>query len=102
MQTIELVYVRPFGDHRAFEVRLHDVVRRFGLRVQVTSGPASELTRITNDRVFLSSTVPNVVLVRCGEVIAQAIGDLPARELDSLLRTAVEHAGLAQPLAPAA
>jgi hypothetical protein len=99
---IEIVYVRPRGDHRAFQARLYDVVRSFEGDVQLVTCSASELRHITHERVFVSTTVPNVIVVRRGMVIAHALGDLPTRELDSLLRAAIESAGQARMLAPAA
>lgn len=90
MQRIDVVYVRPTGDHRGFEVRLSEVAHRFGSRVTLTMGPASALARVTRERVFLSRTLPNVIVARDGEVIAEAIGDLPAREIESLLCAAIE------------
>jgi hypothetical protein len=101
MQDIYAVYIGPSGDDRQFETRFQDVVRRVGcVRVVHRSASASELARLTSDTVFLSASLPNLVVVRGGEVVAQAIGDLPTREIEAVLRTAIEHAGL--PLASAA
>jgi hypothetical protein len=91
MQQIDVVYVRPTGDHRVFEARVSEVTSRFGSRVVLTMGPASQLTRVTRERVLLSQMLPNIVVVRDGEVIAEAIGDLPVREIESLLGPAVER-----------
>jgi hypothetical protein len=36
----------------------------------------------------LSKTVPNIVVVRCADVIAHAVGELPATELATILGAA--------------
>ncbi len=89
LQQVDLVYVRPLGDFRQYEARLLAVVGRFRERIRFTKLRAGELFRFTRERVFLSKTVPNIVLVRRGEVVAQAVGDLPARELEQVVRSAV-------------
>jgi hypothetical protein len=93
-RPVHLVYVRPVGDSRHFEARLLEIVSHFGNRVRFTRARPSELSRFTRERVFLSPTVPNVVLVRDGEVVAQAVGKLPARDIEQLIRGATaERAG---------
>ena len=57
--------------------------------VAMSKGSAIELSRFTDEAVFTSPTVPTVVLVRRGEVIAQAVGDLPASELTRLVAGAI-------------
>jgi hypothetical protein len=88
---IEILYVRPVGDFEPFEARLHEVVRRCCEPVHLvrTSGA---LPSLGGERVFATCTVPNVVIVCGGEVIAQAVGDLPARELELLVQAAVARA----------
>ncbi len=88
-QQVDLVYVRPLGDFRQYEARLLAVVGRFRERIRFTKLRAGELFRFTRERVFLSKTVPNIVLVRRGEVLAEAVGDLPARELEQIVRSAI-------------
>jgi hypothetical protein len=84
LNLVDLVYVRPLGAFPHFEVRLRDVVGTFSGGVRFTRVAAGDLVRFTSERVFLSKTVPNVVVIRGGEVIAQAAGDLPARELERI------------------
>lgn len=88
LQQVDLVYVRPLGDFRQYESRLLGVADRFRERIRVTKVRAAELSRFTRERVFISKTVPTIVLLRDGEVVAQAVGDLPARELELVLSTA--------------
>lgn len=89
LQQIDLLYVCPLGDFHRHEARLLEVVDRFRDRLRFTRLRASELFRFTRERVFLSKSVPNILLIRRGEVIAQAIGDLPARELELIVRSAI-------------
>jgi hypothetical protein len=93
LQQVDLVYVRPLGDFRQYEARLLAVIGRFGECIRFTKARAGELSRFTRERVFLSKTVPNIVLLRSGDVVAQAVGDLPARELELIVRSAIGHAG---------
>jgi thioredoxin-like negative regulator of GroEL len=86
---IDLIYVRAFGDFRRYEARLLELVERCGGRVRFTKATAGELTRFTNDRVFSSTTVPTLVLVRDGAVVAEAVGDLPASELARVVHAAL-------------
>jgi hypothetical protein len=93
LQQVDLIYVPSLGDFRRYETRLLEVVGRFGERIRFTKARALELPRFTRERVFVSKTVPNLVLVRCGEIVAHAIGDLPAMELNAVVRAAIGRAG---------
>ena len=86
---IDLVYVRPLGDFRAYEARLLEVVGRFGDRVRLTQTSAGELALLTCESAFFSKTMPNVVLVRDGQIIAQALGELPANALVRIVERAI-------------
>jgi hypothetical protein len=92
LQRVDLIYLPPLGDFRPYEARLRSVAGRFGERVRFTRARGSELLRFTRARIFLSRTVPNVVLVRSGAVVAQAVGELPARELEAILAAATRPA----------
>jgi hypothetical protein len=92
LQPIDLVYVRALGDFRQYEARLMTVVERFRERIRFTKLRAADLLRLTHERVFLSKSVPNIVLLRSGEVVAQAVGDLPKRELELVVRSAIDCA----------
>jgi hypothetical protein len=85
MQRIELVYLCPSGEDRAFEARLARAIQRIAPQVRI----ANQLIGVTRDPVFLSPTLPNVVVVRDGEVVAQAIGELRQRELEDMLGAAL-------------
>jgi glucokinase len=85
MRRIELVYLCPRGEDRVFEARLARAIQRIAPQVRI----ANQLLGVTQDPVFLSPTLPNVVVVRDGEVVAQAIGELPQRELEDMLGAAL-------------
>jgi hypothetical protein len=87
-EPVDLVYLRPLGDFRQYESRLMGAAARFRERIRVTKVRPGELSRFTRERVFVSKTVPTIVLIRHGEVIAEAVGDLPARELEIVLGSA--------------
>lgn len=93
LQQVDLVCVCPRGDFREYETRLRGVVGRFRERIRFTKVRASELSRFTRELVFLSKTLPNIVLLRCGKVLAQAIGNLPTSELEGVVRSATGRAG---------
>ena len=89
---IDVIYVRPLGDYRQFETRLLDVVQTFGADVHFASSHSGDLGRFERERVFVSTRLPNVVIVRDGEVVGQTIGDLPKRELELLVQRAIDCA----------
>jgi hypothetical protein len=80
----EVVFVTPPG-FRGFEQRLIAVLRPFGSLLRLTRGDVSDLARFTRERVFLSASLPNVILIRAGEVLAATIGELPTNELALLV-----------------
>jgi hypothetical protein len=86
-----IVYVRPLADARRFEERLETVARRFGERVQLVRARAADLGRLVHERLFVSVGAPNLVLLRAGRVVGRAVGDLPARDLERLVRDGIER-----------
>ena len=87
-RPFEVLYVTSRG-FRGFEQRLLEVLRPFGSLIRLTHACAGELARFTGDRTFLSTTLPNVVLIKAGEIVAATIGELPSRELVLLLSRAL-------------
>jgi hypothetical protein len=92
LQQLDLIYVPSLGDFRRYEARLLEVVGRFRERIRFTKARASELPRLTRERVFVSKAVPNLILLRCGEIVAHAVGDLPAMELSAIVSAAIGRA----------
>jgi hypothetical protein len=80
---LQMVVIRPAGPFTAFDARLSDVAIRFvrDVRVRIlrTWDVEAQL-----DLGFVSPRLPTVIVVRDGEVVAKAIGDLPRRELERL------------------
>jgi hypothetical protein len=91
-QRVDLIYLPPLGDFRRYEARLRSVAGRFGERIRFTRARARELFPFMRAQVFLSKTVPNIVVVRSGAVVAHAVGELPARELEAILAAATRPA----------
>ena len=85
---VTLLYVRV-GDTSSSEldVRVRDVVARYQPFVELrTLGPA-EVLALTGERPAVS----RLLVLRSGEVVGQAMGALlPSRELDRVVRCAVE------------
>ena len=92
LQRVDLIYLPPLGDFRRYEARLCSVADRFGERIRFMKARATELSGFTRARVFLSKIVPNIVVIRCGEVVANAVGELPATELAAILGAATRRA----------
>jgi hypothetical protein len=86
---VDLIYVPALGDWRAFEAALQSVAKRFFGRVRMVRASRAGLRALTSARLFLSESVPNVVVLRRGELVAQAVGVLPMMELKGILEEAL-------------
>lgn len=82
---VDLIYVFPAGDWQEFEAALRSLAARFIGRVRLIKAAPERLWRLTRAHIFLSKSVPNVVVVRCGEVVAHTVGALPMTELKAIL-----------------
>jgi hypothetical protein len=80
-----LIYLLPLGDWKAFEAALLSMASRFIGRVRLIRASRAKFGRFTSARVFLSNTVPNIIALREGEVVAHAVGALPMRELKAIM-----------------
>lgn len=89
---VDLLYLMPLGDWSSFEAALSSLANRFIGSVRLIRTKRAMLRQFTNARVFLSETVPNIVLVRGGEVVAHAVGALPMTELKAMLQVAIKRA----------
>lgn len=87
---VDLIYLLPLGDWKAFEAPLLSMANRFMGRVRLIRVGRTKLGRLTNARVFLSNTVPNIIVLRAGEVVAHAVGALPMAELKAILEGATK------------
>jgi hypothetical protein len=74
---VDLSYLLPLGDWKAFEAALLSTANRFIGRVRLIRAGRAKLGRFTSARVFLSNTVPNIIVLRGGEVVAPVVGALP-------------------------
>jgi hypothetical protein len=90
--SVDLIYLAPLGDWSAFEAALFSMVSRFVGRVRLVRATSTQLCRLTSARVFLSKAVPNIIVLRKGEVVAHAVGALPMTELKAILTGAIQCA----------
>lgn len=81
---IQLVCIRPLGPFAAFDERLTAVALRHVRAVRVSIFRTWDFAA-RHDLGFVSPTLPTVIIVRDGEVVAKAIGDVPQRELEEML-----------------
>jgi hypothetical protein len=77
---------RPFP---GFEARLRQVVAELGHRARLVFAAATAGRPPIPAGAFLSPTVPTVIAMADGRLLAQAVGDLPRRELRALMATAL-------------
>jgi hypothetical protein len=89
---VEMIYLLPLGNWTAFEASLSCMTRRFGRRVHLVRTSGARLCRFTSASVFLSKTVPNIIVLRGGELFAHAVGALPMSELKAILDGATKCA----------
>lgn len=91
LPVVHVVYALPPGDFQPFESRLRAAIRPFGDDVRLTRTRTAELCRFTRETPFLSGTLPNLMLLSGGAIVAHAVGDLPAGELELLVAGAVRR-----------
>ena len=87
--TITLLYARPssMGDLDVLGARLARIAAQYGPQVELVHVSADELP---GPYAQTAHSTPTLVVLRDGAVVGEAIGTLPARELDRLVRRAVE------------
>ena len=87
--VITLLYARPasMGELDVLGVRLRRIAANYGPHVELQLVSADELP---GPYAQTAHSTPTLVVLRDGAVIGEAIGALPARELDRLVRCAVE------------
>lgn len=68
-------------------LRLETIVRRYEPHVELRVIAAAEVPEPYRQRPMLG---PTVLVLRRGELVGEAMGALPVRELDSVVRCAVE------------
>jgi thioredoxin-like negative regulator of GroEL len=89
---VDLIYHPPLGDWKAFEAALISMASRFVGRIRLVRADSAKLCQLTRARVFLSKTVPNIIVLRGGEVVAHVVGALPMAELKGILEGATKCA----------
>jgi hypothetical protein len=76
-----VVYLRPPGNFQAMDARVTALAIRHVRHVRVEIVRPGDTSRSWVGRI----TQPSVMVFRCGECIAQAIGDLPLHDLEDLI-----------------
>jgi thioredoxin-like negative regulator of GroEL len=85
---IDLLCYRPATRAcAAFEARLRELVAELGGRARLVIATCS--ARAVPAGVYLSPAVPTLVALVDGRVLAQAVGELPRRELRALIEDAL-------------
>jgi hypothetical protein len=89
---ITLLYVRPLaGDYLDLDAKLLEVAERYAPMVRLLTLTPAEAGRVLARRAWHTRRAPSVVVLRHGQVVGEAMGSLlPARELDRVVRRAVE------------
>jgi thioredoxin-like negative regulator of GroEL len=90
---IDLLYYRPAAarDCAAFEARLRALVAELAGRARLVI--AARAARAVPAGVYLSPSVPTLVVIADGRLLAQAVGELPRRELRALIEGALGRCG---------
>jgi len=88
---IQMVCIRPPGAFAAFDERLNAVALRHVRSVRVSIFRTWDFAA-QHDLGFVSPTLPTVIIVRDGEVVAKTIGDVPQRELENIVARAAPAA----------
>src|SRR5258708_32867051 len=86
---VDLIYLLPLGDWKAFEAALLSMASQFIGRVRLIRTGRAKLGQFTNARVFLSNTVPNFILLLGGSDVPQEDDSLPLTDIQSRLERPV-------------
>ena len=86
--SVTLLYVSAGDEIGAeLEIRLEEITRRYQPYVELRTFRPEEVEALTGEK----PQVPRLLVLRGGEVVGQAMGTLlPTRELDRVVRCAVE------------
>jgi len=74
---VDLIYLLPLGDWKAFEAALLSMASRFIGRVRLIRAGRAKLGRFTSARVFLSNTVPNIIVLAEARSLRTRLGPFP-------------------------
>ena len=81
---VHLICIRPTGPYKAFDERLTSLAIRLVRMLRVTILRPWECADHHDWMGFVSGTVPTVLVVRGGEIVAKSVGDLPVLDLERL------------------
>jgi thioredoxin-like negative regulator of GroEL len=98
---VSILYFRPTEpDYTPLDGKLFELASRNRSRVKLVVKHTNEGGHLFGG--WVSGLVPTVLFVRDGEMVAQLVGDLPVRELEHLLRSALAATVTGTPAAAAA
>ncbi len=87
---ITLLYIRHHTDEPdELEADLHRITLRYAPLVHMR---CVEPANLAGQFAFFAERTPVVLVIRDGQIVGEAMGDLPMRELDRVVRCAVEWA----------
>jgi hypothetical protein len=82
--SLHLIYFRPRSTPRtALDEKLFDLAARYRDRCRLVVRHSDESGPLLGG--WVSGRAPTVLFVRGGRSVAQIVGDLPARDIESLL-----------------
>jgi hypothetical protein len=90
---VHLVCVRPPGPFSAFDERVTRIAMRFVKVLRVSILRTWDHAAQHDWLGFVSASVPTVLIIRAGRILAKAVGDLPYQALEQILH----DAAVAQP-----
>lgn len=91
---IHAICVRPVGPFERFDQRLTTIATRFARILRVTIIRSWDFAASHDWSGFVSRSVPTVLMVKAGRVVAKCVGDLHLIDLESLLRSAAVQPGI--------
>ncbi len=85
---VHLVCVRPPGPFSAFDERVTRIATRFVKVLRVSILRTWDHSAEHDWPGFVSASVPTVLVIRAGRILAKAAGDLPYQALEQILHDA--------------
>jgi len=85
---VQLVCVRPPGSFDAFDERVTRIATRFVKVLRVTILRTWDAAAQYDWLGFVSASVPTVMIIRAGRILAKAVGDIPYLALEQIIQDA--------------
>jgi hypothetical protein len=85
-----LVCIRPAGPFSAFDERLMRLATRYAETLRLTVFRSWDFAAQHERLGFVSATVPTLVVIRFGTIVAKSMGDLPRLAIEELIHAAAQ------------